>query len=205
MPGNRMSNNVPLSRLWNVIAKMDSDILDSHKFALGYLYGCDAILGLKPHLNIRPIEIVENPMINKKPAFKNMDIAGIQYLRSLVFKQAKIDVVTDWAETIMRFLEINHAILKKKCTNTFDSILTGRITMLELTALLMDCHFAWHDLRYLNIVLKLMDQHWLYSFDGREFFLEGRKHPTQINLMQFRLLIMREAALKNISGGFVYA
>ncbi|MFC2065399.1 hypothetical protein ACFLXB_09930, partial [Chloroflexota bacterium] len=106
-----------------------------------------------------------------------------------------------WAETIMRFLEINLSTLKAKCKKKFGSVRSGIPTLLEMTAFLMDCHFAWKDLRYLNIVLKLMDLNWLYSFDGSIKLKPSQKDSMQINHLQSRLMIMRQAALKNIDDG----
>jgi hypothetical protein len=197
-----MSDKIPLSRLWREVSELDPDILEANRFSLCNLYDSETILGLTPILKLQPMDISEDSILSKKPAFKNLNLTGIQYLRSLVSKNIRIPEVTDWAEMIMRFLEINQMVLKKKCKNTFGSILAGKNSMLELTAFLLDYHFAWHDLRYLNIVLKLMDQSWFYSFERKSMIKKYPKKNLSINLLQIRLLIMREAALRKLSTGY---
>ena len=197
-----MSNINLITRLWQDIALLDTKILKANWLTLGNFYGSETILKLSPLPKFPALDIPDNTILTKKPAFKNLNIQGIQYLRVLVESSSKNKEVIEWAETIMRFLEINLTVLKVKCKNKFGSIHSGKTVMLELTAFLMDCHYSWSDLRYLNIALKLMDLHWIYSFDGAIKFNPGHKDTSHTDYLQFRLLIMREAALKNLTTGY---
>ena len=194
-----------ISRLWQEFAILEPEILKANWLTLGNFYDCETVLGLSPLAKFPALDIPDKTILTKKPAFKNLDIQGIQYLRVLVDSNYPKKEVVEWAETIMRFLEINLTVLKVKCKNKFGSIHTGKTVMLELIAFLMDCHCAWNDLRFLNIVLKLMDLHWLYSFDGAIKFNPGHKDTLHTDYLQFRLLIMREAALKKLTNGFIDA
>ena len=200
-----MKNINLITKLWQDIALMDTEIIKANWLNLGNFYGSETILGLSPLPKFLAPDIPDKTILTKKPAFKNLDIRGIQYLRVLVDSNYQTQEVIEWAETIMRFLEINLTVLKVKCKNKFGSIHTGKTFMLELTAFMMDCHYAWNDLRFLNIVLKLMDLHWLYSFDGAVKLKPGQKDTLHTDYLQFRLLIMREAALKKLTNGSINA
>jgi hypothetical protein len=200
-----MKREETILRTWNEIIGLNSKVLNENKFALGHLYDCELVLGLTPLSVIQQVEITKNPITLKKPAFKNLEFSGVQLLRSLNFNEVNSVEVDDWAETLMRYLEINMAILKKKCINTFGSVSIGKEVLLELAAFLLDHYFSTNDLRFLNIVIKLMDRRWLYSYHEKIHLDEDNKKSIYSDLLKVRLWIMREAALKNLAEGTEHA
>jgi hypothetical protein len=183
---------------WPIITGLNATELKNNASSLSHLHGCDKTLGLIPLPNLQFPDIPTSDILSQKPAFKHLDIPDILFMRKCLFAKEISPVLSIWAETLLRYLEINLATILKKARSQFCSARSGQMALLELTAFMLDLYFEWDDLRYLNIALKLMDKPGILSINSisRNYSDQNRKLP-QI-LIQVRLLILRQAALQEI-------
>lgn len=166
--------------------------------ALSDLRGCEVILGLLGLPELEFPNLSSNDLISKKPSFKNLDPADILILRKWLHYREHFQQLGEWAETLLRFLEINQYSLNKKALMQFQSPPAARMALLELSAFLLDFYFERKDLRFLNIVLKMMDMHGLIKIRSIPKDLVGNNGQVARALIQIRLLIMSEAAIQQL-------
>lgn len=199
-----MIAHADLNNWWSMVLKMDAPTLAMHASALDQLHGCEVYLGLKALQDIQSPLPFMTEIGAKKTSFKNLEQADIQVLRYWLQHAENTQLVNDWAETILRYCEINLSSLLKKTRVQFSSgsrSADARPTLLELSAFLLDVYFERQDLRFLNIVLKLIELPGLISRRTITKDLDGSLSQVSTALLQIRLLIMSEVALQQLKSG----
>ena len=166
--------------------------------ALCSLHGCEDHFGLQrlPELQFPNPPLTD--LISKKPSFKNLDHGDILILRNWLHNSENTQQLNDWAEVLMRYLEINQSSLLKKALAQFQSVSIAHQSLLELSVFLLDFYFEGHDLRFLNIVLKMIDLLGIVSLKSITKDLREKGSKIPIALVQLRLLILSEAALQQL-------
>lgn len=192
-PGLNLHKN--LDRWWGTILELDQPTIFQNASALNHLYGCEIILGLKALPVIQAPVPANTKIKDKKPLFKNLEPADIQVLRSWLHLGEETSLINDWAETILRYSEINQSSLVKKARVQFQTVSDIRLPVLDMTAFLLDFYHERHDLRFLNVVLKLIELPGLINLHGIDRNLLRGAKKLSITLLQVRLYIMCEAAL----------
>lgn len=94
-------------------------------------------------------------------SFKNIGVDILVSLRIKVAKNDLDDVVQDWCEKILRYVEIRYAQLK---TNEIKFNRTNEQSIKNFTQivnLFIDYYLKSKDLRFINTALKLMDLDWI--------------------------------------------
>ena len=147
------------------------------------------------HLNL-----VEAPQeISVKPAFKNLTDEILLRLRYNIYYQMDTELLSQWAEKLMRFCEVRYHELKKRAVAKLGNPLAARLHFLHLMVFLMDYGLFSRDARYLNLILKLSRQHWAFKEDRIKEELRQENSELLAGLFQFRLLVLKEYALEQIS------
>lgn len=182
---------------WKLIQSMETSTLEENATSLSHLHNCEQILGFQP-LHVLKFPDIQSTVLSRKPTFKNLDLTDIRYLRKFLLTEESTPELTAWAETLLRYLEINRLSIIKKVHFQYGSGLSGQMAVLELTALMLDAFFVWGDLRYLNLVLKLMDMPGIYSVKSISKNITGQKKKLPLQLIQIRLMVLRQAAIQGI-------
>jgi hypothetical protein len=205
MPDPGLITSTDLNNWWSLILKMDAPTLVMHASALDHLHGCEVYLGLKALPEIQSPMPFLTEIGAKKSSFKNLEQADVPVLRYWLDHTENIQLINDWAETILRYCEINQSSLLKKARVQFrsgsQSASNARLTLLEMSAFLLDLYFERQDLRFLNIVLKLIELSGLFSKRTIAKDLDGNLNQVSIDLLQIRIMIMSEAALRQLKNG----
>jgi hypothetical protein len=194
-----MINKALLSQWWGLIKNMNTPTLGMNASALCQLHGCERTLGLQPLPDLQFPDLPSIGLFSRKPAFKNLDFPGILTLRKYLHTTENTRELSHWAETLLRYLEINLSSLLKRARSQYGSAQAGRQALLELTAFMLDVYFEWLDLRFLNIALKLMDIPGILTVKSISKDLTDQDKKLPAALVQVRLLIMSEAALQGLS------
>jgi hypothetical protein len=198
MPDHRMITQANLNHWWSIIKGLDFPILEMNAAALWNLQGCELALGLQPLPGLRIPDLPPSmELFAGKPAFKNLNLPDILILRKCLHSNENTLELSLWAETLLRFLEINQASLLKRARSQFGSAQTARQALLELTAFILDVYFENQDLRFLNLALKLIDLPGLLSVKSISKDLTDHNKLSSA-LYQVRILIMSEAALQQL-------
>lgn len=188
-----------LNKWWTAIQFLDNSVLETNASSLCNMHHWLLLLDLQPLPDLKFPDIRPGDLLSQKPAFKLLTISDILFLRKIILKREKNPELLLWVEFLLRYLEINRPTIIKKARHQFGSTKSGRIALLELTALMMDVYFEWEDLRYLNISLKLMDMPGIFSLGSfsREKVIQNNK--LHLILIQVRLSVLRQAALARIN------
>jgi hypothetical protein len=184
-----MISQTLLQQCWKTISDLETPIRETHDSALFNLHGCELILGLQPLPPLSLPGIQSTEIFSKKPAFKALTIPVIDALRRSLFTGKDIIERSEWAEYLLRYMEINLQ---------FGSTQSARLAILDLTAFLLDVYFEKKDLRFLNLTLKLIDLPGLLSIKNISNDLLKQDKGFLAALYQVRLLIMTEAAIQQL-------
>jgi hypothetical protein len=187
-------NRELINKSWASIQKLDIKIHDNKFGSLIHLENCISFFNLSP----LP-EISFNPQFNKdvssiEPSFKNLSNEILLILRLSIYNETNMEVIAAWAEKIMRFCELRYGSLKNRSVKKCGNINAAQLHMLLLTSFLLDYADDSKDMRFLNIVLKLMDLKWIYN----KINLINAKIADVNEFLQCRLLIKTELILLNL-------
>ncbi len=191
----------PIRDYWTIIAQKDRSELDHYLKPLSHLEKFLAAFELavnQPDLNlVAPAQKIGDV----KPAFKNLTDEILLQLRYNVYAQKEPEQVSQWAEKLMRFCEVRYHELKKRSLAKIGNAQAARLHFLHLMVFLMDYGVFTGDPRYLNIVLKLSEQRW--AFEEARMGKELKHSGSQLlaGLFQFRIFLLTEYALNQISKG----
>lgn len=201
MPADNVNREL-LQEWWHTILGLDLAEFEKHAYALAGLDGTVSELGLPalPEIAFTIPPLTATSL--KEPAFKNLDLSVIAFLRQCAIEKGNIPLLDAWVEMLLRYMEINLHWLKNRITNQF-GYSPNHEPLLNLTALIMDYFELSHDLRYLNLALKLMDTPGLVPVPrlSREF--KEKQFINNTTLISLRLILMRTAALKKLETGIV--
>ena len=147
------------------------------------------------HFHLQPLP--SRPMDHKlpivsleKPAFFQLSHEKLACLRLMIYQShPHSSQVYEWAEKLIRFIEINYAIFKKRILGQWKPVHHAQLLCLHASSFLLDYTILNRDLRGLNSVLKLMDLKWIYQKKDLCSVLETGTHSA---LFQLRLLLVSE-------------
>lgn len=191
-----------LRKWWEIILNHDPHDLQENSLTLiqlSTLCSRPAIASLQ--LFTPPLK-TESSFLEKKPAFKLLNFRDIYLLRHWLQNEMHPQLTSNWAEVILRFFEINLSDIDKKLLMQYGSRLLGEVAFLELTAFLLDYFSYSKDLRYMNMVLKILDQKSLFSpwKITRNLRLNGMHFKSA--LLKVYLLVKTDLFLMNLDNGF---
>lgn len=187
-----------LNDWWAAIQSLDSSIMDENASSLCSMNQVCQILDLPSLPDLNFPEIHSSDLLSRKPAFKTLSTLDILFLRKCLIEKEKRSEIYIWGEYLLRYLEINRPTLFKKASLQFGSPRSGRIALLELTALMMDFYFETNDLRYLNIVLKMLDMPRIFSLGSFSQKQLNQLKQLHLILIQVRLMAFTRAAIHKI-------
>ena len=146
-------------------------------------------LGCSKRIDTIPAALLENP------SFYQITHDKLICLRFMTYKINQSSELELWAEKLIRFIEINLSLFKKKVLYQWNSIHIARLVCLHVSAFLLDYAVFKNDLRCLNAVLKIMDMKWIYK---KNLYHTLMKETDSTTLFQFRLFLVSEYILDQI-------
>jgi len=187
-----------ISKWWSSIQSLEKNVLEENASSLCDLHNSEQILDLQPLPELQFPVIQSSDLFSRKPAFKHLMRPDILFLRKCILSKVNTSELTAWVEFLLRYLEINRPSIIKKARLQFGSTASGRMALLELTALMLDVYFEWGDLRYLNLALKFMDMPGIFSLGSvsKKLITQNKKLP--LILIRVRLMVLRQAAIEGI-------
>lgn len=191
-------DNASIIQWWNSLQSLSKKELEENASSLSNLHNIEQILELQPLPELLFPVIQSSDLFLRKPAFKSLQIPDILFLRKCILTREKTNEITTWAEYLLRYLEINRLSIIKKSRFQFGSKESGRLALLELTALMVDIYFLWDDLRYLNLALKLMDMPGIFLLGAAPIKNIRRNKKLSLTLLQVRLMFLQQAAIEKI-------
>ncbi len=187
-----------IRQLWNSIQIIEFKTLEENASSLCHLHNCEQTLDLVPLPDLNFPVVRSSDLFSRKPAFKQLASPEILFLRKCILTNDNTPELTAWAEFLLRYLEINRSSIIKKARLQFGSPQSGRMALLELTALMLDFYFVWEDLRFLNLALKFMDMPGIFSLGSVSKKITSQNKKLPLILIQVRLMILRIAAIDRI-------
>lgn len=164
-----------------------------------YVDRCQLSPLLPMELNIAPFSLTEiGP-----PAFKDLTEEIVLGLRLNLHDQKDLDIIAVWAEKLMRFCEIRYRTLKKRAIKKCGDLPAARLHLLHLTVFFLDYCLYTKDLRFFNVVLKLLDLPWLVRQKEISTLLKKGSESTVCAVFQFRVLLIREYVVESLYRGEV--
>jgi hypothetical protein len=198
MPDQIKSERSMLQSWWETILKFETSIQESNADALVNMHGCETILGFKSLPLFSFPDLPTSELFTRRPAFKNLEFSDILFLRKSLQAGDSVEELSQWAESLLRFIEINLGSVIKKARVQFGSSHTAQQAILQLSAFLLDFYYETGDLRFLNATLKMIDLTGLVTVKkiSNDLKKQGKEHLAA--LYQVRLLLMVEAALQQL-------
>jgi hypothetical protein len=197
MPDRKLISERNFKHWWSIISNLDAPTLQENASSLSYLRGCEEYLGLKRLPEQHYPDFPPTDLLLKLPAFTNLEQGDLQILRGWLLLGENNLQTSIWAETLLRYAEINQSSLMKKAFAKFRSIKAARHVLLEMTVFLLDFYFEKYDLRFLNLVLKMSELRGLF-YKGSLTKALGNNILRPSVLLQIRVLIMGEAAFQKL-------
>jgi hypothetical protein len=196
-----MSAENTIKDLWRIIGALTIEQLNDTRLPLEYIGPCLEYFDLQPLQSGRKRFVGESKIFKSDPSFKALDHDILLDLRYCLYTSEALDTTAVWAEKLLRFCEVRLNSLrpraKEKCGNQHG----GRLLLLHLAAFLLDYAEFSNDLRYLNTVLKLLDQKWLFDARSIQTRLCGGVDKVPDALFEFRLLLVTQCLLRRLEKG----
>ena len=194
-----MISDFNFTNWWNIISKLDDSTLEENASSLNHLYGCEEYLGLNKLRDLNYPTLPASDLLLKQPAFINLEQGDLQILRGWLYLGENKPQTSNWAETLLRYAEINQTSLMNKTIAKFQSSKAAWLFLYEMIAFLMDNYFETLDLRFFNICLKLIEMNG--PFNTKSITRTLQNHVLYPTLLQVRILIMSETAFRKL--GFI--
>ena len=139
---------------------------------------------------------INTPDLPKYQRFFEVSTEQLQTLRSCVYQKTNPEIVEEYANGMLRFLEVQHPKLAQKTRELLpDSSKTETALRYKMAlAFLLDFYNSKCDIRVLNAVLKAMSYDWICSAKELE-----AKNLNLNSLYAYRLLTLTERALRQLS------
>jgi hypothetical protein len=103
------------------------------------------------------------PLYEINPSFKNLTPEILMNLRLSLTSNHEPENATVgiWAEKLLRYCEIRQADLRNRVKEKWKKDLQARQNMSDIAGFLFEYYKSYHDIRFLNVVLKLSDKRWV--------------------------------------------
>lgn len=196
-----MSAENTIKDLWRSIGALTDAQLNDPRLPLEHLDAPLRYFGLDPLQSGRKRFIKESQVFTKDANFKDLRHEDLLDLRYLLYTRESSETAAFWAEKLLRFCEVRLNSLRQRSKEKCGNLYEGKILVLHLAAFLLDYAEFSHDLRYLNTVLKLLDQNWLFDARSIQTRLRGKPDQVAAALFEFRLLIVTESMLNRLERG----
>lgn len=168
----------------------------------GPLVGLRAVardVGFEPLTEVPFEQPNDAKTLSLDPKFKNLTTDCLPCLRYKLLVGEDPNLVASWAEKLMRYCEIRRRDLKSKATRKWPDRKSAKLSMLQLTAFLLDYYHWKSDLRFLSTVLKLSDMRWIVSRKGISGALQSDDPDEFIAaLFEVRVALMLQHALDHL-------
>jgi hypothetical protein len=187
--------------LWQRIGALTSEQLSDPRLPLEHIGACLEFFDLKPLQSGRKRFVEKSKIFTSDPSFKALDHDILLDLRYYLYTGEALDSTAVWAEKLLRFCEVRLNSLRQRAKEKCGNLHEGRYLMLHLAAFLLDYAEYAKDLRYLNTVLKLLDQKWLFDARSIQTGLHGKEGEVPAALLEFRLLLVTECMLGRLERG----
>jgi folate-dependent phosphoribosylglycinamide formyltransferase PurN len=150
-----------LATWWRVIQEKAPELVLDGRAPLAHTAQAAAYFNL-PELPVRsPAQALQVSLDGLQPSFKALAPEILLGLRARLYRADGLEIVRSWAEKLMRYCEIYLPRLEQRALKKCGGSLDARLLVLQLAAFLLDASLVFRDLRFLNTVLKLLDQRWL--------------------------------------------
>jgi hypothetical protein len=187
-----------LQQLWLKICELSPKCLNDPRLPLEHLDEALRYFELEPLQSGRKRFVKGSPIFIKDANFKDLQHEDLIDLRYCLYTGEALDTANVWAEKLLRFCEVRLNSLRQRATEKCGNLNDGRLLVLHLAAFLLDYAGFSRDLRYLNTVLKLLDQKWLFDERSIQSHLSGQ---TSTAIFEFRLLLVTESMLARLESG----
>ena len=190
-----------LTQRWNRLLEQSPPEIQDFLGPLANLQPTTQALGLTapPNTLFEP----EDPtnLLAIPPSFKQVNEGILLALRKHLYVNRETELSAIWAEKLLRFVEIRQVQLPKLARDKYGSAQATQLNMLHLASFLLDFYQVSQDARYLNSVLKLVDQSWI--FHANSFLAHRRPGREEVlrGLFQLRLELQIEQAVRILSAG----
>lgn len=198
-------NRDQLAAWWQVIHDQNPKFLQDWRAPLAGIEQATVFFNLpslqkQPSPTSIPTQVSAASLDGIQPSFKALTPEILCSLRQGVYRADEPETVRSWAEKLMRYCEIFLPGLKERAYKKCSGALPARLLVLQLAAFLLDVSINLNDARFLNTVLKLLDQRWLVKPRLIRRQLIHRGEIALAAAFQVRLFIASEYALAQAAG-----
>ena len=127
------------------------------------------------------------PSADIVPSFQGLTEEILLSLRENVAVSDHQAIIAAWAEKLLRFCEVRRPILKQKALDKWKNIGDASRNIRFLTLFFLDYYRLHRDLRFLNVVLKLVDVKWIVD--------EGKLPRNNVSQTAWSLDVMMQLAI----------
>ncbi|MEO0248566.1 MAG: hypothetical protein ABIN58_03270 [candidate division WOR-3 bacterium] len=184
---------------WETILRQEQSLCGAPYFPLAGMKDCLADFDLPCLPCTEALPAAPAAVSLPAPAFRALTEEGLLQLRSDCYARTNLTIVTAWAEALMRFCEVRLASLRKRARAQWKGKAAVRLNLLHLAVFLMDYCLLAKDMRFLNTVLKLSDQKWLFKPKKLRAAL---KKGDPAALFELRVLLMTDYVLRRLEEGW---
>jgi hypothetical protein len=194
-------DNKLLSRWWKILLHLEDDLLHDPCMPLVNLDSCLEHFHLAlPALPIPKPDSTDGKEL-PEPGFENLTLSILDHLRKSHYAGLEKPVTAAWAEKLLRFCEIRSSSLSTRTRRKWGNHQIARLNFLQVTTFLLDYGKDQGDLRFLNIILKLTNQKWLFNTRGIIRGLRGNRETALAALFQIRILLLSEYLIDTWKAG----
>lgn len=190
-----------MNEWWKLILQKDAKILADKRAPLININDYLLYFKMPPISSLKSYISIVSHINSLQPSFQNLREDILLTLRHNIYAKKDFDIVTLWAEKLMRFCEIRYSILRKRSIEKWGNTTVARLNMLHLSAFLLDFCVYTKDLRFLNTVLKLIDLRWIVNKRTIRRDLSKEKEDILCALFQFRIILITEYAINQLHKG----
>lgn len=194
-------NDTIIRDCWKIILQKNPALLDDSRLPLINIDNYLAYFSLSLLQQIEIKTDIVPDICSNEPSFKNLTDEILLWLRHHIYFQTELGVVAVWAEKLMRFCEVRYSTLKKRSIEKWNNKTVAKLHLLHLTTFFLDYAIYTKDIRFLNIALKLADLKWIINRKIIKENLSGDDKDIISALFQFRIVLMIEYAMNQISKG----
>jgi len=190
-----------LEAWWRLIQEKAPELVMDRRAPLAHTAQAAAYFNLPELPATEPVQVQQVSLDGLTPSFKDLTSEILFGLRERLYRAGELETVRSWAEKLMRYCEIYLPGLEQRVLKKCGGSLDARLLVLQLAVFLLDASLVYQDLRYLNTVLKLLDQRWLVN-PGQvlgELTRRAAGGTTTVALaaaFQVRLFLVSEYALE---------
>jgi len=134
-----------------------------------------------------------------EPALKNIDTNLLTALQHALNHAPHQKQVAEWSEKLLRVGELRRLELKRRSRQSGETVDQGRNKILHLCLYFLE-HFQFHgDPRYINLVLKILDQSWLGGYPRYKKWVSTKNPHSWSDAMLILIHVLLEHSLQIVA------